>query len=324
MHSQEKINQLKTLIEQTLDPILDGEFILTDLPYHTNIGDILIWQGENDYLKSRGLRCLGQTSAQTFQFPDLKPSTIILLNGGGNFGDLWTTSQEFRLKIISRYKRNRVVLFPQSVWYENKNLISKDAQILADHKDLILCARDHTSFNFFSTHFKNKVLLVPDMAFYLNRNLLTANRNDNHRTSQKSLYLKRTDKEFVNNDLFIDRNLLDVHDWPTMEKKLPRLIFMQKYLACYRRLRQLSFLGNYWGGAFLDWYVANFIKYFSITLGCNLIYPYQTIFTTRLHVMILSIFFNKNIIYLDNVSGKLSAFAATWLSDLDSVKKFQR
>lgn len=159
MQSQEKINQLKTLIEQTLDPILDGEFILTDLPYHTNIGDILIWQGENDYLKSRGLRCLGQTSAQTFQFPDLKPSTIILLNGGGNFGDLWTTSQEFRLKIISRYKRNRIVLFPQSVWYENKNLITKEAQILADHKDLILCARDHTSFNFFQPILKIRYYL---------------------------------------------------------------------------------------------------------------------------------------------------------------------
>lgn len=36
--------------------------------------------------------------------------------------------------------------------------------------------------------------------------------------------------------------------------------------------------------------------------------------------MILSIFFNKNIIYSDNVSGKLSAFAATWLNDLDTVK----
>ena len=43
---ESKINKLRALIFEKLVPLIDNDYILVDLPYHSNIGDILIWEGE--------------------------------------------------------------------------------------------------------------------------------------------------------------------------------------------------------------------------------------------------------------------------------------
>ncbi len=40
--------------------------------------------------------------------------------------------------------------------------------------------------------------------------------------------------------------------------------------------------------------------------------------------MILSILLHKPVSYIDNTTGKLSAFAQTWLSDLDAINPYQK
>ena len=46
MNNQEKINQLRQIIENGLTPLIDSDYVLLDCPYHQNIGDSLIWGGE--------------------------------------------------------------------------------------------------------------------------------------------------------------------------------------------------------------------------------------------------------------------------------------
>ena len=46
MRAKEKIERLRAEIEKQLIPLIDSDYVLWDLPYHTNIGDTLIWQGE--------------------------------------------------------------------------------------------------------------------------------------------------------------------------------------------------------------------------------------------------------------------------------------
>ena len=44
MRAKEKIERLRAEIEKQLIPLIDSDYVLWDLPYHTNIGDTLIWQ----------------------------------------------------------------------------------------------------------------------------------------------------------------------------------------------------------------------------------------------------------------------------------------
>lgn len=55
----------------------------------------------------------------------------------------------------------------------------------------------------------------------------------------------------------------------------------------------------------------------------NFLRPYNHIITTRLHALILSVLLHKSVEYIDNTTGKLSAFVSTWLSDLNDVKSFK-
>ena len=42
---EKKVNELCSEIYQKLSLLIDNDYILVDLPYHSNIGDVLIWEG---------------------------------------------------------------------------------------------------------------------------------------------------------------------------------------------------------------------------------------------------------------------------------------
>ncbi|CDE76691.1 polysaccharide pyruvyl transferase YvfF [Sutterella sp. CAG:521] len=319
MNNSELIVELKKLIDLKLDPLITSDYILLDLPYHKNIGDTLIWQGELNYLKLKPYRCLGYSNKDTFQFPNLSPDVLILLNGGGNFGDLYRSSQEFRCNVISRYQRNKILMFPQSVYYQDTNLIFKDSKILNNHSNLYLCARDYPSYQFMRQYFcKNHVLLVPDMAFYVD----LKSDEDNLGEKSKNLYFKRADKESVS-ELVKRQELKDndhVGDWPTFEKTYFRVFLLYLALAVYRRLPKWVF-GRETMAKMIDIFAAYFVKDFLIKLGVGFIAPYSDIKVDRLHGLILSFLMGKNIAYQDNSTGKVSAFVSTWLRDAKEIKK---
>ena len=162
------IESLRKKISDALTPLITHDYVYLDLPYHPNIGDTLIWEGTREFLKTLSYKCLYYASKDSFRYRQLPKDAIILLHGGGNFGDLYRLHSEFRKKVIKLYPNNKVVILPQTVYYEDMTLLKYDVEFYRAFPNVTICAREQYSFDFFNKHFKNQILLLPDMAFFIN------------------------------------------------------------------------------------------------------------------------------------------------------------
>lgn len=308
MDCQKKISQLRTIIEEKLFPLISSSYVLWDLPYYTNIGDTLIWAGTESFLNNFPAQCLSKYSYQTFKYKKLPEDTIILLQGGGNFGDLWRMHQDFRLKIIELYPNNKIIILPQSIYYQDKNVLVKDAELMGRHSNLTICVRDKKSLEILTSYFyKNNLLLVPDMAFYIDQNFLLQNSVN---CIDRILYLKRTDIELFKSDdnayITEDKSKVEVRDWPTIET----IPFQFRIFDVLSRLH-LNKISNY--------LFIHYLKRYLLKKGVKFLSQYKKVYTTRLHVAILSILLNKTCVFFDNSYGKNKALYETWLEDLDNL-----
>ena len=68
MNFSGKVAFLRDLIVNTLTPLISDSYVLWDLPYYTNIGDILIWEGTENFLKQLSSQCISKCSYQTFSY----------------------------------------------------------------------------------------------------------------------------------------------------------------------------------------------------------------------------------------------------------------
>jgi len=321
MKRSEKTLQLRRYIVKQLGDMVDRDYALLGLPYYLNIGDILIWEGERQFLSTFRYKCLNEG----YRYKDywrIQDNTLILLQGGGNFGDLWRSIQDERLSIVQRYVNNPIVIFPVTCWYENTTLLQQDAEILSKHPNLTICARDALSFALLKKYFNNRILLVPDMAFCIERATIEL---QIHGEGEGTLFLKRTDKELASNVPSPSKEILktsDVRDWPSMEKNPLCWI-------CYRKLYKYGKKAEHYGGLQTisrivlkssDWYFHEHCRKQLIHEGVSFVGRYRNIYTTRLHVGILSLLLDKEVTIIDNSYGKNSSFFDTWLSDTDGVK----
>jgi len=314
----EKISKLRQSINQQLLPLIDSNYFYLELPYYENIGDTLIWEGTRIFLKRLKHKCLYSASCTTFYNHKISNNTTILLQGGGNFGDLWEEHHSFRKKIIELYPNNKVIIFPQTVWYENQENIKADEIFFAKYPNVTMCARDKISFKFMQEHFsKNKVLLVPDMAFFIDFDKFG---KFNTTKTERTLYAKRIDKELKNDTWpsFIPPNA-DVHDWPTFEYKAP------KYARADYIIGWLNFFANIKGikpiNRLIDLIRTHFYRPQYIKDSVKFINQYDTIYSTRLHIAIASAMMGKKVYFMDNSYGKNFSFYDTWLTDLENIEK---
>lgn len=317
MTTQEKTLQLKNIIINELADKIGSKVILLDCPYHGNVGDILIWEGECEFFKITNKKILSQHSLFTYNFPDIPEDVTICLHGGGNFGDLYRAAQDFRIDVINRYPRNKIIIFPQSVFYENKELIEKDINEFSKHHNLIMCARDRNSFFFLQTHFeKCNIMLVPDMAFCIDISKFGDFKNSN---SGESVYFKRIDKEFSEkqND-YIDS--LKKRDWAPFERKHHWSFILMRIGYWSMKIRNRYIKDSI--SRTLDFIMQKFAKYKLIKSGINTLRPFQNIYTTRLHAMILGVLMDKKVYGIDGKTNKVRSYYGTWLNDCDKVEMF--
>lgn len=310
MNCPEKVGELNRRIEEVLLPLIDNDYVLWECPYYSNIGDVLIWEGELQFLKKTKYTCLDMASSSTCRFPKLSPEVIILLQGGGNFGDLWRTAQNFRLKVCQAYPDNKIILFPQTIFYMNPEQMKADARILSAHPRLTICVRDKESYRLACDHFGNTVLLVPDMAFCISSHTLEV---FSLPEEEKALFLKRTDKEgYPVSFHFSEKMPLDVSDWPTIEKKN----WQQRLLNGLLKLDRYVPVGKY----VADRWAFCFFRKHLIQTGIRFVSRYKVIYTTRLHILILSVLLDKKCFVIDNTYGKNSSFYTTWLVNCQGIK----
>ncbi len=320
MSFQEKILNLRSEIDMVLDKVVGGRVILPDTPYYGNVGDMMIWQGTEDWLRRSCRKILSQSSNKTFLYQEIDKDVTIVLMGGGNFGDLWRIHQDDRMRIIRRYPRNRIVMLPQSVRYEDKNLITQDAEICSAHHDLHLCARDLRSYEFLSHYFpKNSIYLVPDLSFAVDPSRV--NNYIQKANSDRLLYLRREDKELSKTSPLSFPGAEDIGDWPSLTADYKRFDYFRKSYGLSNRLRTIPFLRRMVNKS-IDIGAVKFLRDSLVKDGCRFLSSYSGIVTTRLHAMILGGMLQKKVGFIDDANGKISSFVETWLKDVEGLTEY--
>lgn len=324
--NKSQIQDLQNIIFDTLSSLITDDFVLLDVPNHRNIGDTLIWKGELLFFEKLNTKLIAQYNRNTFKKSFIKDdNTVILLHGGGNFGDIYSTSQKFKLEIIKSYPNNRIIILPQTVFYRNENKKSEDLNLMNKHKDLHICVRDYNSHKIIGEDFDtNKIYLLPDMAFFINLDNSISNE-----TLNKNLFFKRTDSELGDNDnlktvkKYCFNKVDDIKDWPTYTSSSTTLNTINNYIEAFESKisNNLKFFpGIYYimDTAFGFKSKNNISKYLNV--GTEFINNYNQIATTRLHGAIMCILLNKKVYILDNSYGKNSSFYETWLKEFKNVK----
>lgn len=312
MKTDRRINLLRRIIKRQLTERITSDYVYLDLPYHQNIGDLLIWSGTEQFLSTLPYRCLYRSSCDKFDQRPLSPDVVIVMHGGGNFGDLWSIHQKFRLKVIENYPDNRIVILPQTVYYEDERLFDSDAAVMRKHRHLTICARDRRSYRMLKEHdVASDIIVLPDMAFCISDEVIGRWRKMKS-ARDRVLFVKRGDKELADScdyEQFITKDSpCEVHDWPSYEcfddEVLNEFLYHKKTssverLNDYAREVYLPYM--------LDW-------------GASFLTGYKQIYTTRLHAAILSMLMHSPVVVFDNSYGKNSAFFETWMTGLDLVR----
>ena len=304
----ETLKDLKKEIHQQIAGLMSNNCVLLNTPNHVNIGDILIWQGEIDFLKSINIEPSYTTSNFNFDWRDFDEEVLILLHGGGNFGDIWEYHQEFRKEVIKKYPNNRILIFPQSVEYNNKETIKEDAILFSKHENITICARDSHSYTLLKEHFKNNtILMVPDMAFCMD---IAKKPN---KPNKNILLLKRNDRELSETISYKNLEKIEIIDWPTFNPS-----FKNSYYRVIEKLSKvfskLALSKNRIDTTF--GFCVKRDKNWQINSGIQFISNYNYVASTRLHGHILSLLLNVSSVMIDNSYGKNSRFYDTWLKDI--------
>lgn len=144
---------LRGIREQTLailrETIGEGtQIALLDVSNQRNAGDSLIYGGQRAYFRSLGLRLRYAADMRGYTAAALRralPEGVVLLQGGGNFGDLWPGHQKFRDRVARDLPDYRIVQLPQSVHFNCAERAARTNEVLGSHPDFTLLLRDTES-----------------------------------------------------------------------------------------------------------------------------------------------------------------------------------
>ncbi len=297
---------MRELIHNALSSVIKSDYVLMDCPYHANLGDHLIWEGTLCALKRIPHKCLYTSSVEYWREDKIKDGDLILICGGGNFGDVWPRHQELRRTMMAKYPHSTFIHLPQTMRYSDEETLKSDVELFSKEKERnIIMLRDQKSYEFAKEHFKaNTLMLVPDMAFAMEipeRYVCTAK-------TGKEVYIRRKDHELaIDADSMVPQNV-PIRDWPTYER-LPLTRHLVYLIGGpIRHLLPKRFYCTY-----MDWAYNHILHPFYTTAALAFIAKFDKIYTTRLHAGLLAHFLGKTIVIVDNNYGKMRAVWDTWI-----------
>lgn len=97
---------------------------------------------------------------------------VVFLTGGGNLGTIYPEAELQRRFLIRKFTRARIIIFPQSVFFEpthsGSRCLEQSMRIYNQHPRLTLIARDKPSFDLMNASFPaSRILLWPDIVLLL-------------------------------------------------------------------------------------------------------------------------------------------------------------
>ena len=208
-----------------------SEVVLVDYPHFPNGGDHLIWLGERAFLSGMGIRTVGEFHMGQAKVPMLRRivgDRLIVIQGGGNFGDLYPWHQDVKRRIVRSFPDNRIVMFPQSMHYQDPQTERTDAKVFGGHGGLTLVWRDRWSYDRACEVFPDADhRLAPDMAFTLDLLGSEAEFPDERgsgeaETSPDVLMFVRSDKEQALDTRSVGGQRAEITDWDLVLRDLKR------------------------------------------------------------------------------------------------------
>ena len=154
-------------------------------PEHGNIGDHAIAYAETELLRQAGISYIEITEKQLFGLKlhnllGIMNGYPILVTGGGNMGTLWFDTELLWREIIQNNPRSRIVLLPNTIYYEKTEWGSRELQksiaVYNKHKKLTIYARENTSYGFMKEIYRD-VRLMPDMVMSLKPDVPSSERH---------------------------------------------------------------------------------------------------------------------------------------------------
>lgn len=285
--SDYSFNELENSIQND-----EQSFFLLNTPDYINLGDHAIAMAEKIYINENfgNFYEFGTSVCHSDGLKRLrkyvKPSDIIFVQGGGNMGSLWRVCEENIRTIVKTFSSNRIVIFPQSVYYgsddESVEYFNSSIKIYNNHPDLIICCRDKRSYDFVTKNYNCNCMLLPDM-------VLTLKHSRNYKRKGIGV-LVRDDKEKQTPSNFGD---IINNSVKTRHKEIIPITHHPMSDPNDR--------------------INNINNILDIYSSCELV------ITDRLHGMIFSAITDTPCIAFDNSYGKVSSLYKTWLESCESV-----
>jgi len=205
----------------------------------------------------------------------IQDKDVLIISGGGYLGSLWLWLEDLTKNIIQQYTRNKIIIFPQTMFFEDSSLGKAERHSLADvfhaHPDLTVMLRDSASYKLALELLDDSVkkMLMPDIALSL-----ACPDNDVRKGGYVCI---REDKEARGIDTAKIRESLR-----KMGLEADEINTVSQEEVC---------LGN------RETYLENLMKKVSSA---------KVVVTDRLHMMIFCAVTHTPCIAFDNISGKLS------------------
>lgn len=310
MDSKHSMISLKQKLSGLLDVIpKQSEIIYADYPLYGNVGDLFIMKGTEAFFKEHGIRVRKRWNPDNFPVGrKLDPHLIIVCQGGGNFGDLYPYYQGFREKIVQTYPNHKIVILPQSIYFQNKDNLKRTEEIFSKHANLHIMTREKASYATAQAYFsKNHIQLLPDMAHQLFPVIPT------QQPSNQKLRFIRTDHEA--NQALQEHTEAESYDWRTVLSASDRrtIAFLQTLNVLNKKAGNPLPIAYIWG-KYSDYIVQKAIRFFS---------RYESVETSRLHGHILSALLQKENTVIDNSYGKNANYFHTWMEGVPSTRLIQ-
>jgi len=306
---------LSCQIDRVLQPLLPqgSSCALLEFPDYANVGDSAIWMGERAWLRRQEVTVLYTCARTEYSRQELTkrlgPDGTILLQGGGNFGDLWPVTQQFHEQVIRDFPDRPIIQLPQTIHFTKTANLKRARQVLNGHPNLTLLLRDQHSLEIARSEFpRARSLLCPDMTFALGPLARPV------RPSCETLWLRRSDQEARGKLPSINGHDVQLADWaeepPSMLRTL-RSAVRRQIQEHPRRLQR-----------FAGWLCATHdgMARQRLMRGCRVLSQGRLVITDRLHGHILSLLMGIPHVLLDNSYGKVRRFYEAWTKEFESVR----
>ena len=310
------LERLDRGIDEVLERLLvPGEPVaLVNFPNQRNAGDPAIWLGEEHLLARLGVPVRYRAAAVSYDPHSLEarlPKGPILINGGGNLGDLYPGQQGTRERILADFPGRRVIQFPQSVWFEEPANEARMASLIREHGNFCLLVRERLSERIARQRLDIEPVICPDLALALG----PMERPAPARSSV--LWLARRDGESAGYDPPVADGV-EVVDWlePLPDEAAPSWR-MKRVMARNGRLTDLlrdDPDAGRWPARRLSRTFDPMSRYW-VRRGQAILARGQVVVTDRLHGHLLALAMGIPHVVLDNRTGKVSSHLETWSGD---------